>query len=183
MKITTTGRKVNLRDNFKNLAQKKLSRFDRIFDEDAEANVVVTVEKNRQTVEVTIRQPGMICRAEATEPVMNDALDRVVSALGRQIRKNKTRLEKRVHSGAIDQYVVDYPEQEEAGLPEDGAYEVVRRKHFYVKPMAVEEAILQMNMLGHQFFMFRSEETGEISVVYRRKDGAYGLLEPSEAEE
>ena len=67
MKITTTGRKVNLRDNFKNLAQKKLSRFDRIFDEDAEANVVVTVEKNRQTVEVTIRQPGMICRAEATE--------------------------------------------------------------------------------------------------------------------
>ena len=121
MKITTTGRKVNLRDNFKNLAQKKLSRFDRIFDEDAEANVVVTVEKNRQTVEVTIRQPGMICRAEATEPEMNDALDRVVSALGRQIRKNKTRLEKRVHSGAIDQYVVDYPEQEEAGLPEDGA--------------------------------------------------------------
>ena len=183
MKITTTGRKVNLRDNFKNLAQKKLSRFDRIFDEDAEANVVVTVEKNRQTVEVTIRQPGMICRAEATEPEMNDALDRVVSALGRQIRKNKTRLEKRVHSGAIDQYVVDYPEQEEAGLPEDRAYEVVRRKHFYVKPMAVEEAILQMNMLGHQFFMFRSEETGEISVVYRRKDGAYGLLEPSEAEE
>ena len=183
MKITTTGRKVNLRDNFKNLAQKKLSRFDRIFDEDAEANVVVTVEKNRQTVEVTIRQPGMICRAEATEPEMNDALDRVVSALGRQIRKNKTRLEKRVHSGAIVQYVVDYPEQEEAGLPEDGAYEVVRRKHFYVKPMAVEEAILQMNMLGHQFFMFRSEETGEISVVYRRKDGAYGLLEPSEAEE
>ena len=183
MKITTTGRKVNLRDNFKNLAQKKLSRFDRIFDEDAEANVVVTVEKNRQTVEVTIRQPGMICRAEATEPEMNDALDRVVSALGRQIRKNKTRLEKRVHSGAIDQYVVDYPEQEEAGLPEDGAYEVVRRKHFYVKPMAVEEAILQMNLLGHQFFMFRSEETGEISVVYRRKDGAYGLLEPSEAEE
>ena len=183
MKITTTGRKVNLRDNFKNLAQKKLSRFDRIFDEDAEANVVVTVEKNRQTVEVTIRQPGMICRAEATEPEMNDALDRVVSALGRQIRKNKTRLEKRVHSGAIDQYVVDYPEQEEAGLPEDGAYEVVRRKHIYVKPMAVEEAILQMNMLGHQFFMFRSEETGEISVVYRRKDGAYGLLEPSEAEE
>lgn len=183
MKITTTGRKVNLRDNFKNLAQKKLSRFDRIFDEDAEANVVVTVEKNRQTVEVTIRQPGMICRAEATEPEMNDALDRVVSALGRQIRKNKTRLEKRVHSGAIDQYVVGYPEQEEAGLPEDGAYEVVRRKHFYVKPMAVEEAILQMNMLGHQFFMFRSEETGEISVVYRRKDGAYGLLEPSEAEE
>ena len=183
MKITTTGRKVNLRDNFKNLAQKKLSRFDRIFDEDAEANVVVTVEKNRQTVEVTIRQPGMICRAEATEPEMNDALDRVVSALGRQIRKNNTRLEKRVHSGAIDQYVVDYPEQEEAGLPEDGAYEVVRRKHFYVKPMAVEEAILQMNMLGHQFFMFRSEETGEISVVYRRKDGAYGLLEPSEAEE
>lgn len=183
MKVTTTGRKVNLRDNFKNLAQKKLSRFDRIFDEDAEAIVVVTVEKNRQTVEVTIRQPGMLCRAEATEPEMNDALDKVVNALGRQIRKNKTRLEKRVRSGAIDQYVADYPPQEEAEPAEEAAYEIVRRKHFYIKPMTVEEAILQMNMLGHQFFMFRSEETGEISVVYRRKDGAYGLLEPSDVED
>ena len=103
MKITITGRKVNLRDNFKELAKKKLSRFDRIFDEDADANVVVTLEKNRQTVEITIKQRGMIYRAESTALEMNDALDQVMSALGRQIRKNKTKLAKKVHSGAIDQ--------------------------------------------------------------------------------
>lgn len=181
MKVTITGRKVNLRDNFKELATKKLSRFNRIFDEDADAHVVVTVEHNRQTVEITIRQRGMIYRAEATEFEMNDALDRVISALGRQIRKNKTKLEKRIHSGAIDQYIAEYtytddvPEEE----PKDD-FKIVKSKRFFVNPLSVEEAILQMNLLGHQFFMFRNTETEEINVVYKRKDGGYGLLEPSE---
>ena len=89
MKITITGRKVNLRDNFKELAKKKLSRFDRIFDEDADANVVVTLEKNRQTVEITIKQRGMIYRAESTALEMNDALDQVMSAL--EDRSGRTR--------------------------------------------------------------------------------------------
>lgn len=176
MKITITGRKVNLRDNFKELTKKKLSRFDRIFDEDADANVVVTLEKNRQTVEITIKQRGMICRAESTALEMNDALDQVMGALGRQIRKNKTKLEKKMHSGAIDQYIKDFPAEEPAG--EEPEYQVVRTKHFFVKPLSVDEAILQMNMLDHQFFMFRNESSGEINVVYRRKDGDYGLLEP-----
>ena len=94
MKITIIGRKVNLRNNFKELAEKKLAKFDRIFDEDAEATVTVTVERNRQTVEITIRQRGMICRAEETAQDMNEALDHVIAALGRQMRRNKTRLEK-----------------------------------------------------------------------------------------
>lgn len=182
MKITITGRKVNLRDNFKELAKKKLSRFDRIFDEDADANVVVTLEKNRQTVEITIKQRGMIYRAESTALEMNDALDDVMGALGRQIRKNKTKLAKKVHSGAIDQYLNDFPEPEPAVEEAEGEaepeYRVVRTKHFFVKPLSVDEAILQMNMLDHQFFMFRNEGSGEINVVYRRKDGDYGLLEP-----
>ncbi|MCY1713175.1 ribosome hibernation-promoting factor, HPF/YfiA family [Caproiciproducens galactitolivorans] len=175
MKISITGRKVNLRDNFKELATKKLSRFDRIFDEDAQANVVVTLERNRQTVEITIKSRGRIYRAEATDFEMNDALDQVISALGRQIRKNKTRLEKEIHSTALDQYVQDYLHSPEE---ESGEYNIVRKKHFFVKPLSVEEAILQMNLLGHQFFMFRDEESGEINVVYKRKDGNYGLLEP-----
>ncbi|MGX8699983.1 ribosome hibernation-promoting factor, HPF/YfiA family [Caproiciproducens sp.] len=175
MKITVTGRKVNLRDNFKELAAKKLSRFDRIFDEDAQANVVVTLERNRQTVEITIKSRGMIYRAEATDFEMNDALDQVVSALGRQIRKNKTRLEKEIHSAALDQYVQDYLHTAEEDVSE---YKIVRTKHFFVKPLSTEEAILQMNLLGHQFFMFRDEQSGEINVVYKRKDGNYGLLEP-----
>ena len=95
MHITITGRKVNLKNNFKELVEKKLSRYDRIFEENADAHVVVTVEHNRQTVEITIRQSGLIFRAEATDFEMNDALDQVISALGRQIRKNKTKLSKR----------------------------------------------------------------------------------------
>jgi putative sigma-54 modulation protein len=176
MKITITGRKVNLRDNFKELAKKKLSRFDRIFDEDAEANVVVTVEKNRQTVEITIKSRGMIYRAEATDYEMNDALDQVISSLGRQIRKNKDRLDKEIHSIALDQYVQDYLHSTEDESIDE--YKIVRTKHFFVKPLSVDEAILQMNMLGHLFFMFRDESSGEINVVYKRKDGNYGLLEP-----
>ncbi|NLJ31704.1 MAG: ribosome-associated translation inhibitor RaiA [Clostridiales bacterium] len=176
MKITITGRKVYLRDNFKELAKKKLSRFNRIFDEDADAAVVVTVERNRQTVEITIKSRGIIYRAEATDFEMNDALDQVVSSIGRQIRKNKNRLDKAIHSAALDQYVNDYLHSAEEENTDE--YKIVRTKHFYVKPASVDEAILQMNMLGHQFFMFRNEASGEINVVYKRKDGNYGLLEP-----
>lgn len=181
MNVTITGRKVNLKNNFKELVEKKLSRYDRIFEEDANAHVVVTVEHNRQTVEITIRQVGMICRAEATDFEMNDALDQVVSALGRQIRKNKTRLEKKLHSGALRDYVEDYyngeiPQQQTA------EYKIARTKKVPVKPMHIDEAILQMNLLGHQFYMFRDAETEEISVVYKRRNGGYGLLEPNEDE-
>ena len=172
MKITIVGRKVNLRNNFKELAERKLSKFDRIFDEDAEATVTVTVERNRQTVEITIKQRGMIYRAEETALEMNDALDEVISALGRQIRRNKTRLEKsKKVSPDIDfpDALYDEPDEE---------FHVVRTKSFFVKVMTPEEAILQMNMLGHEFFMFRDDASGEINVVYRRKDGDYGLLVP-----
>mgnify|MGYP002560251270 FL=1 len=98
MHITITGRKVNLKNNFKELVEKKLSRYDRIFEENADAHVVVTVEHNRQTVEITIRQSGLIFRAEATDFEMNDALDQVISALGRQIRKNKTKSIRRTYT-------------------------------------------------------------------------------------
>lgn len=109
---------------------------------------------------------------------MNDALDQVVSALGRQIRKNKTKLAKRLHSGSLDQYVEEYFNSED---PDEGKeYEVVRNKKFFVQRLSIDEAILQMNMLGHQFFLFRNEEDGEINVVYKRKDGKYGLLEPDQ---
>lgn len=176
MKITITGRKVTLRNHFKERVEKKLSKFNRIFGEDAVANVTVTMEKNRQTVEVTIRHGGMVYRAENTSSEMNDALDGVIAALGRQIRKNKTRLEKKVRSGVLDDFIA----QEETALEEleETEYQIVRSKHFPVKPLDAEEAILQMNMVGHQFYMYRNASTGEINVVYRRKDGTYGLLEP-----
>ncbi len=178
MKVTIVGRKVNLRDNFKELAVKKLSRFDRIFDEDADAKVVVTLEKNRQTVEITIRSRGLIYRAEAAGDEMNAALDEVIDALSGQIRKNKNRLVKRVRSGALNGL---FGESDPARQNEEESYRIVRTKHFAVKPMNIEEAVLQMNLLEHQFFMFRNQSSGEINVVYRRRDGNFGLLEPDEA--
>lgn len=172
MKITIVGRKVTLRDNFKELAEKKLSKFTRIFDEDAEATVTVTVERNRQTVEITVNQRGMIYRAEETALEMNEALDHVISALGKQIRKNKTRLEKskKVQPG-LDFSEAYYDEPDED-------IRVVKTKRFFVKVMTPEEAILQMNLLNHEFFMFRDDVSGEVNVVYKRKDGDYGLLIP-----
>lgn len=175
MTITYTARKVTLRDNFKERVEKKLAKFQKIFSDKAEAHVVVTVEKNRQTVEITIRDNKMIYRAESTMSEMNDALDRVVDILMRQIRKNKTRLEKRVKAGGIDALTADMPAQEES----EEEYQVVRKKQVMLKPISVEEAILEMNMINHDFFMFINAETDEMNVVYRRANGNYGVLEPT----
>lgn len=178
MKIIITGRKVNLKDNFKERVEKKLNKFTRMFDDEATANVTVTLEKNRQTVEVTIRNRGLIYRSEHTDKEMNDALDKVVDSLGRQIRKNKCKLEKRLRSADIDEFIKEENVSEEEVALVNGDYKVVRVKHFDIKPLMIEEAILQMNMLGHKFFMFKNNDTDEINVVYVRKDGTYGLIEP-----
>ena len=177
MKITYTARKVNLRDNFKERVEKKLSKFDKIFSDDAQTFVVVTVDKSSQTVEITIKDNHMVYRAEKTMPEMNDALDKCVDVLGRQLRKNKARLEKRLRSGSLEELVAPV---EEAEVEED--YTVVRTKTIPVKPISVDEAILQMNMVGHKFYMFTNAETGTVNVVYAREDGAYGLLQPAAEE-
>ena len=175
MKITMTGRKVTLRPAFVERTETKLSKLDKFFDTDAAADVTVTAERDQHRVEVTIRCNGMIFRAEETAEDMNEAVDRLVDILLRQIRKNKTRLEKRLRSGAfVDGYE---PETEESET-----YRIVRSKSFPVKPLDVEEAILQMNLTGHQFYMFRNMDSGEINVVYRRKNGDSGLLEPNPEE-
>lgn len=176
MKINMIGRKVTLKDHFKELATKKLSKFDKIFDDDAEATVVVTVEKHRQTVEIAIKSRGMIYRAESTEEEMNDALDKVVAALSNQIRRNRKKLEraKKVQPN------IDFDEFETVSEvdEEEEEHTVAKTKQFFVSVMTPEEAILQMNMLNHEFFMFREDSTGDINVVYRRKNGDYGQLVP-----
>lgn len=176
MKITYTARKVTLRENFKDRAEKKLLKFERLFSDNAAVNVVVTLEKKRQTVEITIKDNGMIYRAESTMPEMNDALDKVIDVLARQIRKNKTKLAKKIKTGSIDDFVMQTPEIVEE---EDDEYKVVRKKHVIVKPITADEAILEMNMVNHNFFMFINAETDEVNVVYKRADGNYGLLEPT----
>ncbi|MER2079928.1 MAG: ribosome-associated translation inhibitor RaiA [Ruminococcus sp.] len=175
MKIVYTARKVNLRDNFKERVEKKLKKLEKLFSEEAVVNVVVTLEKNRQTVEITIRDRGIVYRAESTMPEMNDALDRVMDILVRQIRKNKTRLEKRLKTGSINDIIAGIPEED----AQEDEYRVVRTKQVIVKPLTVEEAILEMNLINHDFFMFINAETNDVNVVYRRKNGDYGVLEPA----
>lgn len=179
MKFVFTDKKVNVPNYIHNYAEKKVGKLDRFFKEDATASLTFSVEKDRNRVEVTIRSSGTIFRVSESTSDMHASIDAAVASLERQIRKNKTRLEKRFHSGgAIDQYVQEYAEDSEPVDEDTGEYEVVKTKRFYVKPASVDEAILQMNMLEHQFFMFRNTESNEINVVYRRKDGKYGLLEP-----
>ncbi|MCH5297626.1 MAG: ribosome-associated translation inhibitor RaiA [Ruminococcus sp.] len=178
MKITYTARKVNLRDNFKERVEKKLLKFEKLFSDDAVTNVVVTLEKNRQTVEITIRDNGMVYRAESTMPEMNDALDKVTDMLMRQIRKNKTKLAKKIKSGSIDDFVMQTA-PEVSDEAEDDEYKIVRKKQVIIKPISVDEAILEMNMINHNFFMFINAETDEVNVVYKRANGDYGVLEPA----
>lgn len=179
MKITITGRKVNLRDSFKAKVEKKLSKFERFFGDDAEANVVVSLEKNRQTVEITVRSRGYLYRAEQTCSDMEEALDKAIERLSGQIRKYKTRLDKRMKAD-IDTSVYAPLEEDADEIVEEQEFQLVRSKKFPVKPMDIDEAILQMNMLGHEFFMFKNIGTNDINVVYRRVDGDYGLLEPED---
>lgn len=180
MKINYTARKVNLKDNFKELVEKKLAKYERVFSENAEAMVTVTVYKNRQTVEITINDNGMIYRVENTRPEMNEALDVDIEKLGRQIRKNKTKLEKRIRPAVLDEYPEEYVDDNDA--EEEVTYEVLRKKTVSLKPMSVDEAILRMNMVNHKFFMFLNADTDKVSVVYIRDNGDYGILE-SEIEE
>ncbi len=172
MKITVIGRKCTPRDSFKERAEKRLKKVEKFFGADAEAKITATVEKNEQIVEVTIYHDGMIFRSQERAVNMNDALDRCADSIVRQIRKNKTKVEKRLRSGAFEAY-----ESIDVFEPEDD-YSVVRSKEITLKPQSVEEAILQMNLLDHQFYMFLDSTSDKICVVYARKDGGYGLIIP-----
>ncbi|MEE1125470.1 MAG: ribosome-associated translation inhibitor RaiA [Acutalibacteraceae bacterium] len=184
MKITYIARNVNLKDNFKERVEKKLSKFERIFSDTASVNVTVTLQKNSQTVELTIRDNGMLYRAENTCDEMNDAVDRVVDIIGGLIRKNKTRLEKKNKVSAdFDGFFSEYDFTYDVDDEEEETFEIARTKTIPVKPMSVEEAILQMNLLNHQFFMFQNADTDVITLVYKRKDGKYGLLVPGDEDE
>lgn len=170
MKITCTGRKVTLKPAFIQRAEEKLAKLQKFFSDDAQAQVTVTVEKDRQTVEVTVRDKGVAIRAERAAVRMEDALDSAMDLLSRRIVKNRKRLDDKFSRPAFAE-----PYEEPA---DEDPYAIIREKHFHVKPCSVEEAILQMNLLGHSFFVFRDEETDSIQVVYRRSDDTYGLLVP-----
>jgi putative sigma-54 modulation protein len=170
MTINIIGRKLNVRDSFKELVEKKLEKLDKYFKDDAVAHVTMTKEKNGERLEITVTSGTMLFRAEENGETFNNSLDTAVDTIERQIRKNKTRLEKRLREGAF-RAIEEQPEEFEEEFE-------IREKNFVMKPMSVEEAILQMNLIGHEFFMFENSETGNAAVVYKRKNGGYGLLNP-----
>lgn len=171
MKITTIGRKCTIRDSFKDHAEKKLKKVDRFFGDSAEAKITATVEKNCQIVEITVLNNGMVFRSQERAENMNDALDLCVDSLIRQIRKNKTRLEKKIREVSFDDFI-------EYDSIEEDEFEIIRIKSIDLRPETVDEAILKMNLVGHKFYMFLNAENGKVCVVYVRNDGGYGLLEP-----
>ena len=179
MKFIITGRKIDVTEGLKQRIHKKLGKLDKYFHEDTEVHVTLEVQKERQIVEVTIPYKGIIYRGEEENRDMYTAIDRVVDVIERQIRKHKTRLEKRLKENAFNiELTKNDIEIKSVEVEEEKEFKVIKTKRFAIKPMVLEEAILQMNLLGHAFFVFSNADTEEVNVVYKRKDGNYGLIEP-----
>lgn len=172
MKITTTGRKIEVTQGLKGYIERKLSKLDKFFSDESTAQATLSVQKDNHIIEVTIYHDGIIFRAEVRDADMYAAIDRSIDVLERQIRKQKTRLEKKLRAGAFSEY-------DPAVFAEEHEFKIVKTKKHESKPMSVEEAILQMNLLGHEFYIFNNAETMDKEVVYKRKDGNYGLIELS----
>ena len=177
MKFTFACKKISLNESVKAYAEKKIGKLEKFFKDEPEASVTFAVEKkNRCVVEIMLRGAnGTLFRAvcEDADGDMRGAIDEAAAQIERKIRKNKTRLAKSLRAESI---VPELPAEYEA--QEEGTFDIVRTKCFTVKPMSAEEAILQMNLLGHSFFVFRNTDEGDaISVVYRRNNGGYGIIE------
>lgn len=179
MKFTISAKQMEISDELRKYAEKKVGKIDRLFRNESEAFVTFSRERGRYTAEVTLKNNGMFYRVSDTTGDIFASVDSACASIERQIRKNKTRLEKKLKSGPIDWSAMSAPIDEPE---EEGAFAIVRTKRFSIKPMTPQEAILQMNLLEHEFYAFRNSEDEEaFSVVYRRKNGGYGLL--SDAEE
>lgn len=172
MKLTITAKKMQISQNFTDYAEQKInSKLGKFFGDEADAKIVLSEIKNQIILELTVKYNSMIYRAERSAADKNDALDDAIDKIIRQIRKNKTKIEKRLKDTAFkDSFTEPVPEQE--------IFEVIKHKKFTMRPMDIEEAILQMNMLDHSFFMFTNADTGAINVVYKRTEGNYAVLEP-----
>lgn len=175
MKFQFSEKKVSLPSNVHAYAEKKVMKLERFFRDDAEALVAFSVEKDRNKVEITIHAANTFFRASEATSDMFASIDAAVSTIERQIRKNKTRLARRLRQ---DAFVRTAEVTSFAPEPEENSFEIVRFKEFPMKPMTREEAILQMNLLEHNFFAFKDEENDQaFAVVYKRNDGGYGLIE------
>ncbi len=174
MKYSFIGKNIAVTAKLKERSEAKLGKLQKFFKEDTEVFVTMGIQRNLQIFEVTIPYCGVVFRAETSSEDMFASIDKAVDILERQIRKNKTRLERKLRENAFDpgNFLADDVDEED--------FRVIKAKRFSTKPMDVEEAILQMNLLGHTFFVFVNASTQATNVVYKRNDGDYGLIEPEE---
>ncbi len=175
MRVILSGKQIDITDAMRSSIDTKLSRLDKYFNEDVTARVTVSVFKNMHKIEVTLPVGKSVMRAESADTDMYNATDVVIDKLGSQVRKHKTKLmdkgTKTIRFENVESYI---PKDDE----NNGNGKIVKRKRFGFRPMSEEEAILQMELLGHNFFVFTSSETDMVTVIYTRKDGNYGILEP-----
>ncbi|GGK24022.1 ribosomal subunit interface protein [Caldalkalibacillus thermarum] len=183
MKFNIRGENIEVTPALRDYVEKKVGRLERYFNEDITSDVYVTlkVTRDEHSVEVTIPMPKLLLRAEEKSLDMYASIDLVVEKLERQIRKYKTKINRKFRQdGSVKQLFQEVNGQAEETHEEetDDKIEIVRTKRFNLKPMDAEEAVLQMDLLGHNFFVFSDAETQKVSVVYKRKDGRYGLIQP-----
>lgn len=176
MKLVFAGKNMDVTEALKNVTADKLTRLDKYFDKDVVATVTFTAERDRHTIEVTIDLPQTIIRAEVETYDMYESIDKAVDILERQVRKHKGKLKARYRT--TDTIRFDNIQLTEGEMEEENLPKIVRTKRFLLNPMTAEEAALQMDLLGHNFFVYMDGDTGNTNVVYKRKDGNYGLIAP-----
>jgi putative sigma-54 modulation protein len=173
VKFDLTAKNVEVSDDLRRHIEKKLAKIEKYFEKGVPAQVVLKGEKDRQIVEITLPFNGMFVRGEEATSDIYASVNLAVEKIERQIVKYRTRFQRRKREARQTARAVPYPEQAEDDEPR-----IVRTKRFSMKPMPAEEAVLQMNLLGHDFYVFISADTEQVAVVYRRRDGNYGLIEP-----
>ncbi len=174
MKIKITGRNIELTEGLKDAVEEKLSKLNKYFTEDTQANVTLSVEKERQKIEVTIPVKGNIIRSEQVSNDMYVSIDLVEEVIERQMKKYRNKIISRQQEPGeffADEFISKAEDDEEE-------INIIRSKKFGMKPMYPEDACVQMELLGHNFFVFRNAETDEVNVVYKRRGNTYGLIEP-----
>ena len=170
MNLTINSRDFNIRGDLRSITEKRVKKLEKFFDDTADVAVLFKKKHGQEIAEITVTYKGTFFRSEVESSTFNNALDEAIELIVRQIRKNKTKLERNLRAGAFTQFEDD--------MDLDEPVQEIRTKTFPVKPMSVEEAILQMELLDHLFFVFRDAESEDVCVVYKKKDGGYGLILP-----
>jgi len=175
MKVNIIGRQMNVWSEMRETIDAKLKKLDKYFSDECTATVTLSSKPSYKRLEITIAASGILFRSEVEDETFRNALDKAIYSIERQIRKNKTRLQKKLRQGAFEGGIVETNEDFE----EEKEF-VIREKTFPLKPMSTEEAIMQMNLLEHGFFVYKNDKTGDVCVVYKRRDGDYGLINTEE---